>query len=317
MPDCSESEEVHVFTLFADGLDANRRGELTDTQRRNLGNLAASNRRSTLTMALPFAAIGLLLVFSASPRASIVMRGAFAAGALGIAAILVVRAITGADALTRDLRNPRVGSVEGAVGRRRTPGARTTRATYYIEVGDASFRIGRSTYEAMPEAGFVRLYYLPLSRHVVNIEQLPDAPVPPGVTVRDMAASLKTAVGFGNQREVNEARAGIAGIGHAMEATFTPSAPPSADARDPRPLSEAIVGSWSNAMISVTFSTDGTFAARVFGTARNGRWSVDADGRLHADLMGREGSVDAFVAGDQLTVTFEERGVTLTRESIG
>jgi hypothetical protein len=306
-----------LFTLFPDWLDANRRGELTDTQRHNLGNLAASNRRSTLTMALPFAAIGLLIVFSASPRASIVMRGAFAAGALGIAAILVVRAITGADGLTRDLRNPRVESVEGAVGRRRVPGQRTARSTYYIEVGDASFRIGRSTYEAMPEAGFVRLYYLPLSRHVVNIEQLPDAPVPPEVTMRDLAPSFKAAMGFGDQREVNEARARIAGVGHAMEAAFTPSAPPAAEARDSRPLSEAIVGTWSNAMVSVTFSTDGTFDAHVFGTTRSGRWSVDADGRLRAALTGGEASVDAFVAGDQLTVTFEGRGVTLTRESTG
>jgi len=131
--------------------------------------------------------------------------------------------------------------------------------------------------------------------------------------MRDLAPSFNAAVGFGDQREVNEARARIAGIGHAMEAAFTPSAPPAADGRDSRPLSEAIVGTWSNAMVSVTFSTDGTFDAHVFGTARSGRWSVDADGRLRAAITGGEGSVDAFVAGDQLTVTFEGQGVTLSR----
>jgi hypothetical protein len=51
-----------------------------------------------------------------------------------------------------------------------------------------------ATYDAAPDAGVVRLYYLPRSRRVVNLERLPNAPLPDVVTPQTMAASVRAAV---------------------------------------------------------------------------------------------------------------------------
>jgi hypothetical protein len=51
----------------------------------------------------------------------------------------------------------------------------------------------------------------------------------------------------------------------------------------------------------------------MFGSDKNGRWSIDADGKLRAGIMGHEQSVDAWIAGDTLTIVDEGRAVTFTR----
>jgi hypothetical protein len=43
------------------------------------------------------------------------------------------------------------------------------------------------------------------------------------------------------------------------------------------------------------------------------RWSVDASGRLQAEGFGQAGTADAWLAGDQLTVSMDGRGLTFTR----
>jgi hypothetical protein len=90
--------------------------------------------------------------------------------------------------------------------------------------------------------------------------------------------------------------------------------PPPLETRDPRPLAIAILGTWANPLLHVTFSEDGLATIRMFGGEKNGRWSVDGDGKLRAGLMGHEQSVDAWVAGDRLTIVTEGRALTLTRE---
>ena len=294
------------------GLDANKIGELSDQQRHNLRALSLYKRRNAATIALFLLAGAAILLYAPRPRADLVQRELIAAGASLIAAFLMVRAVTGNDALTRDLQESRVESVEGAIGKRRMSGGRT-RSTYYLDVGDRSFTVGQGWYHDAPDAGWVRVYYLPLSKTVVNLEQIPNAAPAPELTrdgiVRALGATLS-----GNRREANEARAGIASAGEALKAAFDgSSAPPSAAVRDPRPLAQAILGTWTNPLIRVTFSEDGLATVRKFGGDKNGRWSVDPDGKLRAGLMGREQSVDAWVAGDTLTIVAEGRTITLTR----
>jgi len=295
-----------------DALDANRSGGLTEDQRRSLGALAGYNRRNAFTIAAFLTAGAMIVLFLARADAPVRLRFGTAGVALGIAAFLVLRSITGADALTRDLEDARVQSAEGAIGKRRVSGGRT-RSSYYVDVGDQTFRIGRITHDWLPDAGRAHVYFLPRSRKVVNIDLLPNPAATPDL--KALAQKLGTAV-FSSRREANEARAEIAGAADAFNATFERSPqPPSSDARDPRPLAEAIVGTWTNGVIRATFSADGTLVVRMLVSERKGRWSVDSAGRLRADITGGEQTADAWIAGDRLTIALDGAGLTLTREA--
>jgi hypothetical protein len=297
----------------ADAIDMNRVGDLTEGQRRNLGALSRYRRRNELSIAAFLSAGAAIVWFLASPSAPVVKRELIAGGAAVLAAFFVVRSITGGDRLTRDLHESRVESVEGAIGKRRVGNGRA-RASYFLEVGDRRFTIGSLTYRALPDAGWVRAYYLPLSRTVVNLEQLPNASPAPDMT-RDGVIHAFEATLSSNRREANEARAGIAKAGESLKAAFEGSAQsPAPDKRDPRPLAEAILGTWTNPLVRVTFSENGLATVRMFGGDRNARWSVDADGKLRADVMGHEQSAEAWVAGDTLTVVADGRTITLKRD---
>lgn len=232
---------------------------------------------------------------------------------LGVAAFLLVRAITGSDSLTRDLRRRQVHSVEGGIRKSGPIGGRIS--TYFLEVGDRTFKVSRATFAAAPDAGFVRLYFLPRSRKIVNLERLPHPTSLNGATVRGLAESLVSAMRSHDRREANEARAELASVRDAVTAAFAASsAPPVAHERDPRPLGEAIVGTWKNGLMKVTFSADGKVTTDMYGAQKNGHWSIDGAGRLRADITGREGTADASVAGDQLRIAVEGSGMTFTRE---
>jgi len=296
------------------GLEANQAGELSDQQRHNLGALSRYRRRNAVTIALFCLAVSAILLFAPNPRAPLVERELVAAGAGLLAAFLIVRAVTGNDALTRDLHESRVESVEGAIGKRRRSAGH--KSLYYLDVGDRSFTVGPSTYHGAPDAGWVRVYYLPLSKMIVNIEQRPNASPPPQMTRDGIVHALGVTLS-GNRREANEARAGIASVTDALKSAFEGSAQaPSADARDPRPLGQAILGTWTNPLIRLTFSEGGVATVHMFGGDKNGRWSVDADGKLRAGIMGHEQSVDAWIVGNTLTVVADGRTVTFSRAAI-
>jgi hypothetical protein len=70
-------------------------------------------------------------------------------------------------------------------------------------------------------------------------------------------------------------------------------------------------------VIKVTFASDGTVTTLMFGATQNGRWSVDGDGRLRAEIAGRGGAVDARIAGDQLTVNIDGSAMTFSRAAGG
>jgi hypothetical protein len=315
MRGCRYCRGMAVIGSFpADALEMNRVGDLTEAQRRGLGALSGYRRRNELTIAAFLLAGASIVWFLASPTAPLLKRELIAGGAAVLAAFFVVRSITGGDALTRDLRESRVESVEGAIGKRRVSGGRA-RSTYFLDVGDRTFKVAMATYQAAPDAGWVRAYYLPLSRKVVNLELLPNTSAAPDPTPKGMMDALRTSL-TGDRREANEARAGIAKLGESLKAPFEGSAqPPPPEARDQRPLAEAILGTWKNPLVSVTFAEGGVATVRLFTGEKTGHWSVDASGRLRGAFMGREETIEAWVAGDTLTVVAQGRTLTFTRES--
>ena len=300
--------------FLTDALESNRGGQLTDSQRHNLGALARSRRRNAFTIALYLIAGAAIVQFLTRPDAPALTREVIAGGALVIAAFLVVRSMTGSDALTEDLQDGQVKAIEGAVGRRRVGGGRA-RDTYYLDVGDETFKIGMATYDWAPRAGWVRVYFLPRSRLVLNVETLPNRSAPADLTARGALEMLGAGL-LSRGREANEARAEAAGVIGALQPAFDRSPqPPPADARDPRPLAEAIIGTWTSGMFRVTFSQSGTVVVRMLTGERNGRWSVDAAGRLRADITGSEQTADAWIVGDRLTIAADGTGLTFTRDS--
>jgi hypothetical protein len=297
-----------VNAFQPDALEANRRGELTDSQRRGFGAQASSNRRSALSMAGVFLAGAVLIGFFASPSAPPVARAVITAVALLVALFVGLRAIVGFDALTRDVREGRVQSVEGAIGKRGSlTTGRSSRQYRLLEVGNQTFRVMRGTYEAAPDAGFVRLYFLPRSRKIVNLERLESAPT-------DLKTSLGALKHTHSRQEANEIRAQVAGAVDRMSVGFTdPRLHATEEPRDPGPLGELLVGSWSNEMMTVTFRNDGTVTVRMAGHEREGNWSVDVDGRLSSNITGRQEVADASVSGDELTIAQGGQGFRFTR----
>src|SRR5262249_28900637 len=153
----------------------------------------------------------------ASPTAPVVPRVLITCIALAIAVVLVIRSVTGSDAVTRDLRHVSVQSVEGAIGKRRIAQRGGPAATSYVlEVGDATFKVAHGTYMAAPDAGFVRLYFLPRSRKIVNLERLPNPP-PNQVNMQDLKDAAGVAFRGHSRRERNEARAKVAAVTDAWE----------------------------------------------------------------------------------------------------
>jgi hypothetical protein len=92
--------------------------------------------------------------------------------------------------------------------------------------------------------------------------------------------------------------------------------PPENRPSDPRALAGTLVGTWESPLGSVTFQRDGTVIGRLAtGMARQGRWSVDADGRIRGEGMGTSVVVDASVQGDELTLALDGRTLRLTRSA--
>jgi hypothetical protein len=89
--------------------------------------------------------------------------------------------------------------------------------------------------------------------------------------------------------------------------------PPPATERDPRPLGEAIIGSWRNTFMTVRFSEDHTLSAQMpGGMTREARWSVDASGRPQAEGFGDAGSADAWPPAISSPFLWTVGGMTFT-----
>ena len=114
-----------------------------------------------------------------------------------MAAAAVILAASALDPLAADVREGRFETVQGAIGKRRTqikgPAGGCTR--YYLNIAGRQLQAYRSAYEVAPDAGYVRAYYLPRTRRLVNLERLPNPPLPSDAgEARDMFGRIARAL---------------------------------------------------------------------------------------------------------------------------
>jgi hypothetical protein len=171
--------KMHPFPPEA--LESNRQGELTRAQREAITRRLRLRNRSALGAAGVAVAVAVLIVFFAPHSLAPVWRIAIVVGTLGLAISLILRTASGGDAaLSRDLRRGRVEALAGPVAKDHEPALDANSTSIYIlDVGDQRFIVAPPAFEAAPATGNVRLYYLPASRKVVNLERLSDASLPP------------------------------------------------------------------------------------------------------------------------------------------
>jgi hypothetical protein len=266
--------------------------------------------------------LGILFLTAAGPNPNAWLRPVLAVVALVIAGFLLFRATIASDSLSRDLSRGVVASVDGAILKNaRSSGGRSSSSSYYIHVAGKNFDVPHSVYQAAPEAGIVRVYFLPRSKTVVNLEQLPDRPLPAGAvsSPTEVVQALATGLRSHDLTKEAEAMAQMATLKKSIDqaAAVAAIAPPAGEL-DPRPLAEAIVGTWQTGPISVTFAADGTMTTTLpAGQGQPGHWSVDSGGQLHAQFGGRDQVGEAWVAGDTLTIKEGGEGRQFQRASAG
>jgi hypothetical protein len=303
-------------------LAVNAGGRLSDDQRRAWRSMSRGYRRSELECAVVAVVIGALVTFAPGPAKDATIKPIIGLVCLVIAVLLLVRAFTGGDRLSEDVRAGRVESVEGAITKYRntsTGGRGSGLTSYYFDVSGKRLEVSHSGYEVAPDAGYVRLFYLPKSRRVINFERLPDPPAPEltSTNVQEVVRSVAAGVHSHDENAAAEARAQMAAMGAQFRSQLQQAAvPPPPDQRDARPLAEGIVGTWTSAFMTVAFAADGTVTSTMpNGRQMAGRWSIDAQGHLHAGIAGHDNVGDAWVVGNTLTVS--EGGMGLSFERTG
>jgi hypothetical protein len=233
-----------------------------------------------------------------------------------VAAAAMILVAPAFDPLAADVRAQRVATVQGAVGKRRVQsGSRMGRTRYYVCVGDHQLQTSSSASDAAPDAGYVRAYYLPRTKRLVNLERLPNPPLPAGPDeARDMFGRMARAFATGDRAAFAEARANAAGlIDAAQEAIVEPSDRPSKRLAGGL-VREALVGRWTHPLVTVTLGEDGkATVTTMVGLAQAGHWSVDEHGRLLTDVTGTMAPTDAALDGGRLTIQLEGRRLTFTR----
>jgi len=304
-----------------DALEDNRAGRLTKGQREGFRSQDRGLRKGELQFAVGLTIIGLLVWFAEGPAKYATVKPLIGIGCLILAGFLVVRSFLGADPLTHDLRSGRVESVEGAITKISitSHGKSGTSTRHFFEVAGTKVNVWRDAYQAAPDAGMVKIYYLPHSHELVNMERMADTAMSGDAMksphlVLDLVAEMRSH----DPNQAAEARAHLATMSDAMKASIAKAVAPPAPAAGARPLAQAIVGSWGNAMMTVTFAADGTLTADMPAMPgaghRSGHWSVDSSGHLVSDIMGgHPAPTDAWVTGDELTVNIAGNALTLQR----
>jgi hypothetical protein len=299
-------------------LPTNQSGRLSDEQAQRWAAIAKGRRQSVRGVALPFAAIGALLLFANFPSANVTARTNGGIVFFGIAAILLVAA--NFEPVNADVREGRVESVEGAISKSsrsttKVPGSRH----YLLHVGGRRLQaLSRLSYDAAPDAGYVRVYFFPRSKRVVNLEQLADPAIPTGSgAAQEVVQDFARAVLTRDRTTIAEASARVAALQHVIEG---PPPRASADGRDrssSRLRAEDLYGTWTNPALTVTFMKNGiaTITMAFGGTRRDGHWSIDVNGRLLTDASGNLEPLDATLNGNQLTIVIEGQRMAFTRTS--
>ena len=300
----------------AAALPENRSGRLTSEQARRFERMVSGRRQSTRGVAVPVGAIGALLLIMSGPAATSVKRHLTGWGFVAAAAAIL--AAPAFDPLGADVREGRVDAVEGAVGKRRVQSmGHTIGARYYLTIGSRQLRTYLSAYDAAPEAGYVRAYYLPRTRKLVNLERLPNPPLPSGPDeARGMFGRMARAFATGDRVAFAEARANAAGL---LDAAQELIREPSKAASGPIAgglAREALVGRWTHPLVSVILAEDGTARVTTLaGSTKAGHWSVDGNGRLLTDVTGTMEPMDAMLDDGRLTIQLEGRRLMFTRSA--
>jgi hypothetical protein len=275
----------------AAALPDNRAGRLTTEQIGNLRTDAGKSRRSGLLAGLAITAFGLVIIWGA-------LAGRIPGSKLKPLALGAVFVIGGglwlrSGGMTRGPRAEQAASestvldlVEGAFRRERVDSmnlgghnnARTgdARYNYYLYVGARQIRVGEAVYDASPDDGLVRVYVLPDSDVVVNLERLSNAP-PTALEARAM--------------DIVRERFGAIPAG---EHTFAEKRGPAAAAE----LQAALLGRWQaqGMPMGFEFRADGTVVAGATGAEEVQRWEVLDGERIQ--IAGGEQRVE--VNGDEL-----------------
>jgi hypothetical protein len=298
----------------AEALAENRSGHLTSDQTGRFERMVSGRRKGARGLAMPVGAIGALLLILSGPAATAAKRHLAGWGFLAAAAVILVAPVF--DPLAADARGGRVKTVEGAVAKRRVQSAALTGPTrYYLDIAGCELHTYPSAYDAVPDAGYVRAYYLPRTRRLVNLERLPDPPVPSGPgEARAMFGRMARAFVSRDPAAFAEARASAAGlIDTARESIVVPSDAPAGRAAGGL-VRSALVGRWTHPLATVILAEDGTATVTtIMGASQAGHWSVDAQGRLLTDATGTMAPTDAALDGDHLTIQLDGRRLTFTR----
>jgi hypothetical protein len=226
----------------------------------------------------------------------------------------------GHDAFAQDVATGQVDAAEGAItkklGHPNAPSHEIWVASR--EAGNQQFTSDKALFDAAPHIGMLRLFYLPQSRWAVNFELLPDAP--PAADGRFGERAGQTLLDWRAARQAHDAvgeaqaRAGFAAVKREAESFLPEHGMPAAERLEPDRLREAIIGDWTSPVLSISVRGDGTLTATMAGSAaQQGHWSVDSAGRLATDVMGAPLSIDASVAGDELTLVINGQGLKLRR----
>ncbi|HLI51125.1 MAG TPA: hypothetical protein VKU87_04975 [Thermomicrobiaceae bacterium] len=335
--------DVAIVPFPADALPANRGGQLTEIQRHNLGNQELSRRKATRSFALIPLAIAAIILFIPGLKVSGIAHVGVPFVCIVVAVILFVRSSTGSDRLARDLREGKVLSLEGEVNKRGS--SRVSKnygpAAYLLDVGGKSFTVYQDTFDALPDGAYVRVYYLPRSNYVVNLErpsmdqaaagsssqdmyQVSNAgissrdqtqPIDQGAFSRDILSSLGSDPFAQDPLARSDPWDTTQPLTDPIEEHFNQQSAPPVEAIPELPaLARELVGSWRSPMMTVTFHSEGTAEVELRGGRKqSGHWSVDANSHLHFDVMGVEQVAEAQIAGNRLTISVGGTGLTFDR----
>ena len=120
----------HTTPFSSEALAENHNGHLTDDQSRRFQLMVSGRRKSTRGLALPVGAIGVLLLALSGPAPKAVERHLAGWGFVAAAAALLAAPMF--DPLAADVRDGRVETIQGAIGKRRCnrrPGRRSLATT--------------------------------------------------------------------------------------------------------------------------------------------------------------------------------------------
>jgi hypothetical protein len=302
-------------------LTENAAGRMTDGQRRQWSGMSRGIRKGELSFAVILVIIGALVAFSPGPAKDATLKPIVGLVCAAIAAILLVRALTGGDRVTEDVRAGRVESIDGAIAKHmvHADSRGSSSATHFLDVGGRRFETSARGYQTAPDAGYVRLFYLPNSHRVVNLELIagPATPELTPASIQAVTHDLAAAGHAHTEVAYAEARAQMASMAAQFQTAAQAAAvPPPSDQLDARPLADAIVGTWSSPFMTVSFAPDGTATQTMMnGRQMSGRWSVDAQGQLHAGLAGHDDCAAAWIAGDTLTISMGQMALTFQRQT--